>query len=64
MPTDPEHGWNPEPAEQFRFPVDPQVDLLKDYFRQRYGRGLEPADVEWLGKLVFDFSGPVAKQLR
>ena len=55
MPADPEHNWRPEPTEGFSYPHDNQIDLLKDYFRQAYGKGLSASEIEWLGGVVSDF---------
>ena len=55
MSADPEHNWWPEPTEDFAYPHDNQIDLLKDYFRAVYGRGLTSDEIEWLGGLVSDF---------
>ena len=49
-----EHNW-PEPTEDFAYPHENQIDLLKDYFRAVYGRGLTSDEIQWLGGLVSDF---------
>jgi len=55
MSAEPEHNWRPEPTEDFAYPHDAQIDLLKDYFQAVYGRGLTSDETEWLGGLVTDF---------
>jgi hypothetical protein len=54
MPIDPERKWT-EPSENFRFPEIPQIELLRDYCKARYGRGLGRADLEWLAGFVGEF---------
>ena len=43
------------PASEFQFPVSPQLELLQDYCKARFGRGLSGSDLEWLGDFVDGF---------
>jgi hypothetical protein len=43
---------SPEPTTDFQFPVTPQIESLKDFFRAQYGRSLTRSELEWLAQLV------------